>query len=101
MSYTAKVGSEIEYHTIAFDDAVKLIKRKARGRKIYAWVRMAVPFAVQNPAKPDEVLCQDCRSTMVVTLAELLEFFRAACPEHWRSKLTLRVGISKHCIFVG
>lgn len=36
-----------------------------------------------------------------LTKAQALKFLDDAFPKHWRPKLSVRVSVSKHCMFIG
>lgn len=88
---------------LPFDEAVSKIKRTRRGA-VFLCVGTWATFTVQNPAKVKEGYEQGTNSLgahIQVTRAKAVEFLESSFPAHWRSKLSIRVAVSKRCMFIG
>lgn len=81
--------------TLPYDEAVSRV-RQTRKAQIFLRVGTRVAFvkgAIHETNTPGVAL--------EVTKEQALKFLDDAIPQHWRSNLCVRVGVSKRCMFIG
>lgn len=94
----------INENLLPFDEAVSLIKRKGRTRRIAIHVGGWARYTIQNPVKLAEGYengTNGVGACVRVTLRQALKYLDDCYPAHWQPKLSLRVGLSKRCMFIG
>lgn len=82
----------IDYSTLPYAEAVAAV-RKTR-KRVWLKVGTQVWLACGTGTNTPGVL-------LAVTKKQALTFLADSVPEHWRPKVSLRVGVSKRCMFLG
>jgi hypothetical protein len=85
---------------LPYDEAVSRVKKTRR--QISLMVGTWAPYTVQAGVKPGYQFGTNTPGSLLqVTKKQALKFLDDAFPKHWRPKLSIRVGVSKRCMFIG
>lgn len=99
-SISADPAYQITNAELPYDEAVALVKRKARGRVIHLNASTWLPLKVQNPAHHSRA-GHVVTGYVEVSKDVVLKWLDDAIHPHARPKVNVRVGYSKRCLFVG